>query len=232
MIFPLKELNDHIQSLYQKEGLISIWGEFGVGKTTFTLQTALYNCVLSNLVIFVYTKSNLPLKLLKRISQKFNQKNMNNFLLYKILNFSELFDFTLDLGKIITNLRMNRNRAKLLIIIDSITNLYQIELRKNNKSKNVILNYKLNQILATLRYLKLQYPIDVLLVNYVRRVKQETQTIGVQSGGKVMPYWLECSIKIERDKKINYRNFLLYTHSDTKKISIPLKLTEYGFERI
>ena len=41
MIFPLKELNDYIQSFNQKNELISIWGEFGVGKTMFTLQTAL-----------------------------------------------------------------------------------------------------------------------------------------------------------------------------------------------
>ena len=229
MIFPLKELNDYIQSFNQKNGLVSIWGEFGVGKTTFTLQTALYNCTLADLVIFVYTKPNLPLKQINRISQKFKGKIMDNFLLYEIVNFSELYDFTLDLEQILLNLKHDGRKTNFIVIIDSVTNFYQIELRKNSKNKNVILNYKLNQILATLSYLKIHYSVDILIVNYLRRLKEENQTIEVQSGGKVMNFWLGCSIKIERDKKLNYRKFILSTNSDMKKISILSRIAEFGF---
>ena len=230
MIFPLKELNDKIQSIDAKNRIISIWGEHGVGKTTFSLQTAFYNCAISNFVIFVYTKPNLPLILVKRISLKFNEKNLNDFTLYKSLNFSELFDFILDLEHLIIKLREDRKEIKILIIIDSLTNLYQIELRKGSKSKNIILNYKLNQILGTLNYLKLLYPVDVLIVNNISRIKQDNQAIEVQSGGKVMKYWVDSSVKIERDKKINHRIFLLTNPADTIEISFLSKLSKFGFE--
>ena len=231
MIFPLKKLNSQIQSYDQKIGLVSIWGEIGVGKTTFSLQTALFNSSLTNSVIYIYTKQNLPLKKLKTIFQKFDKNILkDNFVIYRILNFSELCDFILELEQIIINLKNEREKANNLIIIDSITNLYQIELRKNNKSKNVILNYKLNQILATLSYLNINYPVDVLIVNYLRRLKQESQTIEIQSGGKVMDYWIDLSIKIERAKKLNYRNFVISTHPEKKLIIYHSKLTEFGFE--
>jgi len=229
MIFPLKELNDYIQSFNQKNGLVSIWGEFGVGKTMFTLQTALLNYELSDLVIYIYTKPNLPLKQINTISHKFTEKKMDNFLLYRILDFSDLYDFILDLEQILINLKNDGRKASFIVIIDSMTNLYQIELRKKSKNKNVILNYKLNQLLATLSYLKLHYSVDILIVNYLRRLKQENQTIEVQSGGKVMTFWLGCSIKIERDKKLNYRKFVLSTKSDTKKISLLSRIAEFGF---
>lgn len=230
MIFPLKELNNHIQILDQNHNLISIWGDVGVGKTTFTLQTALYHSSLNNLVIYIYTKPNLPLNQMKRLVQKFNDKKLDTFLFYSISNFSEIFDFTLNLEQLIINFKKVNGEKSIVMFIDSITHLYQIELRKDNKHKNIILNYKLNQILGILSHLKLQYPIDILVVNYLRRLKRQDQTIEVQSGGKVMNYWLNFSIKIERDKKLNFRKFIISKLSEEKEISILSQLTEFGFE--
>jgi len=230
MNFPLEQLNYIIPSPKLKKGLISIWGDFGVGKTTFALQTALYNCTFDNIVIFIYTKPNLPLKQIERIDHKFSENKNDNFFLYQILNFSELFEFILNLELLIIKLKKRHKKTNFLIVIDSITNLYQIELRKDRKKKNILLNYKLNQILATLSYLKLQYPLDILIVNYLRRIKRENHTIEIQSGGKVMKYWLEYSIKIERDKKINSRKFLILTESETEGISFLAELSEYGFQ--
>ena len=232
MIFPLKELNTQIQTFDQDNGLISIWGEFGVGKTTFALQTALSNCTPLNYVIFIYTKPNLPLKSLSRISQKFKENNLNDFLLYKILDFSELYDFIHNFGQIVAKVKKNREDIKILIIIDSITNLYQIELRKNSKNKNVTLNYKLNQILATLKYLKLNYTTEILMVNNIRSIRRENQTIEIPAGGKVMDFWLGYSIKIERDKKLNYRKIILSNRTGTKQISTLTTLTKLGFEQL
>ena len=230
MIFPLRELNSNIQFLDQKHNLISVWGDFGVGKTTFTLQTALYHSSLKNLVVYIYTKPNLPLNQMKRLVQKFNDKKLDTFLFYSILEFSEIFDFILNLEQLIINFKNVSEARRIVLIIDSITHLYQIELRKDNKHKNIILNYKLNQILGILSYLRLQYPVDILVVNYLRRLKREDQTIEVQSGGKVMNYWLNFSIKIERDKKLNFRKFILSKLLEEKEISILLQLTEFGFE--
>ena len=112
MIFPLKSLNRQIQSYDQKIGLVSIWGEIGVGKTTFSLQTALFNSSLTNSVIYIYTKQNLPLKKLKTIFQKFDKNILkDNFVIYRILNFSELCDFILELEQIIINLKNEREKA-------------------------------------------------------------------------------------------------------------------------
>jgi hypothetical protein len=85
-------------------------------------------------------------------------------------------------------------------------------------------------MLATLSLLNIQYKVNVLIVNYLRRLKNENQTLEIQSGGKVMDYWLDYSLKIERHKKLNHRKILLTKDPEKKKLNLLSKLTKFGFE--
>ena len=230
MDFPLKILNDRVKSLDQFNGYLSVWGDYGVGKTTFSLQTAFHNSSLGKIVLFVYTKPNLPYEKIKNLSQKFTKDELNNFHLFLVLDFAELYDIVLNLEFIIIEINKRNRASEILIIFDSITNLYHMEFRKSKKSKNVILNYQLNQILATLSHLNATYEVSILIVNYLRNLKQQGQSKEIQSGGKVMDYWVDYSIKIERHKKLNYRKIFFSKNPEEKELSFFLKLTELGFE--
>ncbi len=230
MFFPLDILNKHFQSPNQFRGIFSIYGDYGVGKTIFSLQTALYNSSLGNLVIYIYTKPNFPYSKINNLIQNFEEKVLDNLLVYLILDFNKLSDLILDLEQIIIKIIKDKTTSKILIVIDSLTNLYQLEIRKNSKSKNFILNYQLNLMLATLSLLNIQYKVNVLIVNYLRRLKNENQTLEIQSGGKVMDYWLDYSLKIERHKKLNHRKILLTKDPEKKKLNLLSKLTKFGFE--
>jgi RecA/RadA recombinase len=117
-----------------------------------------------------------------------------------------------------------------LIIIDSMTNLYRLELNREKKSKNFILNYKLNQLLANLVNLKQKYKIEPLIVNEISRRTQEGQTYDVESGGKVMHYWVVNSIKIERTDVVNNRKFILHRGNDNNSFVLNSMLSNHGFE--
>ena len=117
-----------------------------------------------------------------------------------------------------------------LIVIDSMTDLYRIELNREKKGKNFILNYKLNQLIANLVNLKQKYEIDILIVNELSRRTQEGFTYEVESGGNVMRYWVKNSIKIERTEVANNRKFILHRNNDNNSVILNSTLTLRGFE--
>jgi len=126
---------------------------------------------------------------------------------------------------------LTQNKPKFsLIIIDSITNLYRLELNKDNKEKNYSLNYQLNQMLANLTYLNERYNIEVLIVNEISRKTIENQMIQVQSGGKVMEYWVRYTLKITKTEKLNERKFLFSNIIEKHSIEFTSNLGEQGFK--
>ena len=72
MKFPTLELNKRINSIKNLKGIFSVFGDFGVGKTTFTLQTAINTAKIGKNVIYIYTKPNFPsakIQLIKKDSK-------------------------------------------------------------------------------------------------------------------------------------------------------------------
>ncbi|MBA7687531.1 hypothetical protein ES703_95995 [subsurface metagenome] len=60
MKFPTLELNKWINSIKNLKGIFSVFGDFGVGKTTFALQTAINTAKIGKRVIYIYIKPNFP----------------------------------------------------------------------------------------------------------------------------------------------------------------------------
>jgi len=225
MKFPNSELNNYVSSIAQ-QGIFSIFGDFSVGKTTFALQTALNSAKLGKYVIFVYTKPNFPSEKIQLIF-KDSDKILENILFIQTTKFIELFRIIFNFEFLI----LKEAHQKLhLIIIDSITNLYRLELNMEKKEKNYNLNYQLNQMLANLTYLNQIYGIEIMVVNEVSKKNLDDQIIEVESGGKVMEFWVNKSLKITKTKKINERKFFLSNISENRVIEVSSNLTENGFE--
>jgi RecA/RadA recombinase len=123
---------------------------------------------------------------------------------------------------------ITRNITKLLII-DSLTDLYKLELNSEKKERNVRLNYQLNQILATLTYLARVYDITIIVVNETSRKKIKDEFILFPSGGNVVDYWVRFSILIKRFDKLNARIFFLKIKDDNQEFQFTLNLTKRGF---
>lgn len=228
MKFPTLELNKYFNSTDSLQGIFSVFGDFGVGKTTFSLQTAINSTKSGKSVIYIFTKPNFPYEKIMMIS-KFSKFIENNIQFIQILNFVELYRLIFNLEFLILDY-LSQNKPKYnLIIIDSITNLYKLELNKDNKEKNYSLNYQLNQILANLTYFNKKYEIDVLIVNELNRKIIEDQIIEVQSGGKVMEFWVKYTLKIIKTEKLNERKFFFTNISLQNSVEFTSNLGEQGF---
>ena len=97
------------------------------------------------------------------------------------------------------------------------------------KEKNFLLNYKLNQILANLFFLNKKYSINIIVVNTQTNIDQNGQLIEAQSGGRVMDYWIDSSLKILRTNELNHRRFVFKKKQNKKTISSLSTLTQDGF---
>ncbi len=225
MKLPNSELNNYVSSIAQ-QGIFSIFGDFGVGKTTFALQTALNSAKLGRYVIFVYTKPNFPSEKIQLIF-KDSDEILENILFIQTTKFIELFRIIFNFEFLV----LKEAHQKLsLIIIDSITNLYRLELNMEKKERNYNLNYQLNQMLANLTYLNQIYGIEIMVVNEVSKKNFDDQVIEAESGGKVMEFWVDKSLKITKTKKLNERKFFLSNISENRVVESSSNLTENGFE--
>ncbi len=229
MKFPTQKLNAYFKSTDPLKGIFSIWGDFGVGKTTFALQTAINTAKIGKRVIYIYTKPNFPSEKIHMI-QKDSFKILDKIIFIQTTNFDELNNIVFNFEFLILKYLNESNINFDLIVIDSLTNLYRIELNKDKKEKNYNLNYQLNQILANLFYINKTYGIEIMIINEISRKNFNDQIIEVQSGGKVMKYWVNFSIKITRTEKLNKRKLILTKDLEIELNNFTLNLTENGFE--
>lgn len=229
MDYLIKPFNELFNYLFPIKGILSVWGDFGVGKTTFSLQKAIDYALGKNKIIYIYTKPNFPFEKINKYVQKSVKDTLDNMIFIKSLNFEDLYSLVFNLEFIVLDTYKKPNTIIDLIIIDSITDLYRLELNRESKEKNFLLNYKLNQILANLFFLNKKYSINIIVVNTQTNINQNGQLIEVQSGGKVMDYWIDNSLKILRTNKLNCRRFVFKKRNNKKTIESLSTLTQDGF---
>lgn len=228
MLFPTSDLSEFLRNFPLIKGIISIWGDFGVGKTTFSLQTAINNIRHDRKIIYIYSKPNFPAEKIKEMS-KGPIDILKNITFIQTKSFEDLFNIVYNLEFLILgNIKLTKEKYN-LIVIDSLTDLYRLALNKDKKEENFNLNYNLNQILANLSFLNNTYNIDILIVNEKVNKSVNNQIIEVQSGGKVMEYWVSLDIKIERTEVLKQRKLIISKHPEIKNVEFTFNLTKYGF---
>jgi RecA/RadA recombinase len=234
MIFPASKLNELFKNISVIKGLFSCYGDFGVGKTTFAIQTALNSLVPQKNILYIYTKPELPIEKIKNISELYTPsltpKLMENLKLIKISDFKELFKASFNFEFLLLNGRKSEKNLINLIIIDSLTDLYKINLNPTKKEQNVKLNYQLHHLLANLKYLNNKYELEILLINESSKDTINGILEEIPSGGAVMDYWISYSLKIERTEILNRRKLILFQPNQQIPLKFELDMTKNGFK--
>ena len=224
MKFPLDQFNKEMDS----EEIVSIWGEMGVGKTTLALQIALNNIYVGESVFYFYSKPRLPLEKIESLLPTMDTNTLKKLKTILIKDFNDLYRIVLDLEIYFLKDKKEKQDYPKLIIIDSLTDLYRLDLYKDKKNKNLILNYKLNHLLGTLTHINNKFSVNILVVNEISYIQSEEHSLEIQSGGKVMRYWIPFSIKIARSEIMNKRILYLYKNSEIQ-FELLATLSEKGF---
>ncbi|MHA2180010.1 MAG: hypothetical protein ACXAAH_01160 [Promethearchaeota archaeon] len=228
MLFPISDLNAILRRIPSFKGITSIWGDFGVGKTTFALQTAMNALRHGNKIIYIYTKPNFPTeKILTMLGGSI--ETLKRIIFIQIESFEDLYNIVYNLEFLILKYIKLMTEKYDLIVIDSLTDLYRLALNKDKKEENYNINYNLNQILANLSSINNNYNIEILIVNEKVNKLINNQIFEVQSGGKVMEYWVSMNIKIERTGVLKQRKLRINKLPEIQNVELTFSLTKNGF---
>jgi KaiC/GvpD/RAD55 family RecA-like ATPase len=224
--------SNFFQEIFHKSPMLMVWADVGVGKTTLALQFANTGLLDGKKVFYLHTKQTPINSIVNRIMKDIPKELKENLIVWESEKFDHQLDLILQWVLQIQQLReyYNKNMVS-VIIIDEIVNLYLAKLGKEEENSKI--NEKLINILATLAKLIQDYKIPVILLNTFTTKKDEFETfIDSPHGGKIIQYWVDLEIKIERLSRLSWRKFVLVKNS--RKINIPQswawELSNIGFK--
>ena len=214
------DLNKWLFGGYEKDIITTIYGPAGSGKTNFCLLSAVSQAKKGNKVIFIDTERGFSIDRFKQICGE--EESLSNILILKPTNFEEQkksFDTLLKTIK--------SDKQVSLIIVDSMTMLYRLELSEKEENKVKEMNSELSRQLRTLAEIARNKNIPIIITNqiYYSFLSEEEFQSGKQRdvnmvGGDILRYWSKCLIELQNNN--SRRKIILRKHR-----SLPEKEMEF-----
>ena len=197
-LYPDPRSNGHI-------GLI--WGEMGTGKTTLVQQAALNAVSESNKTVIFFNTHQYPIfHRVERFLTNYPVLELTHIKIIPISSFRQLRKEASNL-EYLSYLAEKGGQAISLVIVDSLTNLYTLAIGK--KETAIKRNQELNEIFGILKYVAHQRNLSVLVTAEEKFLEVENIIERKPAGGRIMNYWVDFSIKIERERVENARSLLI-----------------------
>jgi len=208
---------------YEKDIITTIYGPAGSGKTNLCVLASVSQAKKGNKVIFIDTEGGFSVDRFKQISGE--EDSLSNLLILKPTNFEEQkksFDTLLKTIKSNTNVS--------LIVVDSMTMLYRLELSEKKDNNIKELNSELSRQLRTLSEIARNKQVPIIITNqvYYSFLSDEEFQSGKQRdanmvGGDILRYWSKCLIELQNSN--SRRKAILRKHR-----SLPEKELEFSID--
>jgi DNA repair protein RadB len=174
---------------FPADGVSLIYGEAETGKTSLAIQCAV-NCARRGYrSLFIDTDGTLSSERLTQIAEYDYEKISTQIIIMRPSNFQEQ-------SKTMDNLEKIINQKFGLIIVDTITSLYRVEV--NDPKEAFALNRELNRQLAVLTQIAKTCGTTTLVISQVRSVpfgeKVEMQPVAM----RVLDYWSDVVLNLKQ----------------------------------
>ncbi|HIH11443.1 TPA: DNA repair and recombination protein RadB [Candidatus Woesearchaeota archaeon] len=180
-------LNTFLDGGYDYDIITTIYGPSGSGKTNLCLIAAVTMARSGKKVIFIDTEGGIAVERIKQLAFDYEQI-LPRLLFWNPLTFTEQ-------KEILDNLRQHINDHIGLIIVDSISMLYRLELGRSEEVYEV--NSALGRQMACLVEIARRHKIPVLITNQVY-ADFEDKTKVKMVGGDLLKYGSKCLIELQR----------------------------------
>ncbi len=229
------DLNKWLHGGYEKDIITTIYGPAGSGKTNFCILVAVSQAKKGNKVIFIDAEGGFSIERLRQIAEEQAEGVMEKILLLKPTSFSEqqkAFNILLK--------EINGKENIGVIIIDSITMLYRLELaeaaKKNNKARIREVNSKLAEQLRILAEIARKKHIPVIVTNQVyseflseQELKEGKEKRVAMVGGDILKYWSKCIIELQNLQ--GKKRAILRKHRSLPEKELTFMITRKGILR-
>jgi len=215
------DLNKWLYGGYESDIISVIYGGPGTGKTNFCLLAAVSQAKKGKKVIYMDSEGGFSVERIKQLVPENTEEVLENILLLKPTNFVEQKK---DFDKLLEILKDEVS----LIIIDSMTILYRLELAsaKENDEKEVKrVNSELARQMRTLAEIARKRNIPVIVTNQVYNWEDTQRMVA----GDIMKYWGKCLIELRNE---NGRRFaLLRKHRSLGEKELEFEIRNDGIRK-
>ncbi len=216
-----KDLDRLLKGGYDKDIVTTIYGPAGSGKTLFCLLTSIHTALSKKKVIFVDTEGGFSLERLQQLTGAFSDV-LQQMIFFRPTTFREQKDAFDKLRKVIDN-------KVGLVVIDTISMLYRLELGKSDNIYDI--NRELGKQIAYLNEIARKKNIPILLTNQVYADFENKCNVKMV-GGDILKYGSKCLIELKNFKK-GLRAFVLRKHrSISEGRNLLFRISERGIETI
>ncbi len=212
-------LDNFLAGGYDKDIITTIYGPSGSGKTNLCLLAVVRMAETGKKIIFIDTEGGIAVERIRQLSK--TDEVLKNIMFISPLNFIEQRAAFENLKELVTeDLGM--------IVVDSISMLYRLELGKSDDVYEV--NNALGRQIASLVEIARSKGIPVLMTNQVYADfgnKEQVKMVG----GDLLKYGSKCLLELKRFR--NCRGIILQKHRflpDGKELKF--RIVEKGIEEV
>ncbi len=199
------DLNNWLAGGYEKGIITLFYGPAASGKSNFVLLAACHNAKKEQKIIFIDTEGSFSIDRINQISGNLSEPILKNIIILKPTSFQEQKKSFLKMYK-----EIDKSENIGLIIVDSITMLYRLELAEARKKglehiQNV--NADLANQTKALYEIAHKKNIPVLITSQVYSdfLSEEDWLAGKEAGvnvvgGDILKYWSKCIIELQNNR--------------------------------
>ncbi len=180
-------LDAFLEGGYDWDIVTTVFGPAGAGKTNLCLIAAVTMAVSGKKVLFLDTEGGIAVERLNQISRG-NAAILDRILFFNPLTFAEQKD-------VFTRLKEEVNGHIGLIVVDSISMLYRLELGSSEEVYDT--NAALGKQIASLVEIARKKKIPVLLTSQVYADFQNQDQVKIV-GGDLLKYGSKCLIELQK----------------------------------
>ena len=218
-------LNQFLEGGYDQDIITTIFGPSGVGKTNLCLLCAIGVVLSGKKVIFVDTEGGIAVERVKQLTSEYEQV-LENILFCNPATFEEQKEIFETVKEMVNEVEKGKEYG--LIIVDSISMLYRLELGKSEEVYDV--NTALGRQIAYLVEIARKKKIPVLITNQVYADFDNKDKVKMV-GGDLLKYGSKCLIELM--KFANCRGAVLRKHrSLAEGRELKFRIVEKGIEEI
>lgn len=228
------DLNKWLDGGYENGVITLFYGPAASGKSNFVILAACHQAKKDKKIIFIDTEGSFSIDRVNQITKGLPEFVLKNIVILKTTNFQEQKKAFINMYK---ELKASKNIG--LIIVDSITMLYRLELaeaRKIGLEKVQQINSELAEQMKTLNEIarKRNIPILITAQVYSEFLSEEELLAGKQAGvsvvgGDLLKYWSKCIIELQY--KNNKRRAIIRKHRSLEQKELNFEVINEGIRK-
>lgn len=228
------DLNKWLNEGYEKDVITLFYGPYASGKSNFCMLAACHNAKKDKKIIFIDTEGSFSLDRIKQMTLGLPEIALKNIVILKPTNFKEQKE---AFFKMLRELKQSKNIG--LIIVDSMTMLYRLELaeaRKKGIEEVRRVNNELAKQMRALYEIARKKSIPVLITGQVYNefLSEEDWLSGKEAGvnvvgGDILKYYCKCIIET---KNINgKKKAIIRKHRSLPEKELSFEIVDEGIRK-